>query len=118
MTLVHVMHSESGRFTNYFLCYPQSRVPEDAAERRTWMWSQQGLVELCHNWETEVDEWFKGYKSGNEPEHKGFGHLCIFVDDLQKSCERFTARGVQFKKRPEDGSMKDIAFILDPDGYW
>ena len=24
--------------------------------------------------------------------------------------------GVNFKKRPEEGSMKNIAFILDPDG--
>lgn len=23
-----------------------------------------------------------------------------------------------FKKRPQDGKMKDIAFITDPDGYW
>ena len=26
--------------------------------------------------------------------------------------------GVEFVKRPNDGSMKGIAFIKDPDGYW
>lgn len=26
--------------------------------------------------------------------------------------------GVQFVKKPEDGKMKGIAFIKDPDGYW
>lgn len=26
--------------------------------------------------------------------------------------------GVKFKKRPEDGKMRHIAFILDPDNYW
>ena len=26
--------------------------------------------------------------------------------------------GVTFQKRPEDGRMKSIAFIKDPDGYW
>ena len=31
---------------------------------------------------------------------------------------RFTQLGVRFKKRPEEGSMRHIAFVLDPDGYW
>ncbi len=30
----------------------------------------------------------------------------------------FDENGVEFQKRPEDGTMKDIAFIKDPDGYW
>jgi lactoylglutathione lyase len=25
---------------------------------------------------------------------------------------------VEFIKRPDDGKMKGIAFIKDPDGYW
>jgi lactoylglutathione lyase len=25
---------------------------------------------------------------------------------------------VEFVKRPQDGSMKGLAFIKDPDGYW
>jgi lactoylglutathione lyase len=111
----------AGKFTNYFLCYPQSAVPDrdnqDAVVN--WLWQQQGILELCHNWGTELPEsGFEGYKSGNEPEHKGFGHICVFVDELQKACDRFTSSGVRFKKRPEDGQMRNIAFILDPDGYW
>ena len=27
-------------------------------------------------------------------------------------------KGVKWKKRLTDGRMKDIAFVLDPDGYW
>jgi hypothetical protein len=30
----------------------------------------------------------------------------------------FERLGVLFKKRLTDGKTKDIAFILDPDGYW
>jgi len=75
-------------------------------------------VQLCHNWGTESDANFSGYKSGNEAEHKGFGHLCVYVDDLQKAVDRWTGLGVKFKKRPEEGSMRHIAFLLDPDGYW
>ena len=26
--------------------------------------------------------------------------------------------GVEFIKRPDDGMMKGLAFIKDPDGYW
>lgn len=79
--------------------------------------SSVGIVEICHNWGTENDASFK-YHSGNEPEHKGFGHLCIYVDSLEAACKRFTDLGVPFKKRPEEGTMRHIAFILDPDGYW
>jgi len=39
------------------------------------------------------------------------------VDDVEKACERFEQLGVQFRKRPNEGKMKMIAFILDPDGY-
>ena len=26
--------------------------------------------------------------------------------------------GVDFQKKPDDGNMKGLAFIKDPDGYW
>ena len=38
-----------------------------------------------------------------------------------KSCEnygKFEENGVEFVKKPDDGSMKGLAFIKDPDGYW
>jgi lactoylglutathione lyase len=34
------------------------------------------------------------------------------------ACERFEALGVKFVKKPDDGKMKGLAFITDPDGYW
>jgi hypothetical protein len=33
------------------------------------------------------------------------------VDDLDKACKRFSDLGVKFKKRPEDGKMRNIAFL-------
>jgi lactoylglutathione lyase len=30
----------------------------------------------------------------------------------------FDKCNVKFVKRPEEGSMRDLAFIQDPDGYW
>jgi lactoylglutathione lyase len=40
------------------------------------------------------------------------------VANVEEACARFERLGVPFKKRLTDGKMKNIAFILDPDGYW
>jgi lactoylglutathione lyase len=42
----------------------------------------------------------------------------VSVDDLNAACERFESLNVNWKKRLTDGRMKNVAFILDPDGYW
>eukprot|EP00258_Populus_trichocarpa_P038498 XP_024454517.1 lactoylglutathione lyase isoform X2 [Populus trichocarpa] len=46
------------------------------------------------------------------------GNIGVTVDDTYKACERFERLGVEFMKKPNDGKMKGIAFIKDPDGYW
>ena len=38
------------------------------------------------------------------------------MDNLQAACARFDELGVKFKKRPEEGRMRHIAFLFDPDG--
>ncbi|MBT7540605.1 MAG: lactoylglutathione lyase, partial [Gammaproteobacteria bacterium] len=38
--------------------------------------------------------------------------------DVYQACERFDSLGVDYVKRPDDGNMKGLAFIKDPDGYW
>lgn len=40
------------------------------------------------------------------------------MPDVDKACERFERMNVDFIKKPNDGKMKGIAFIKDPDGYW
>jgi lactoylglutathione lyase len=75
-----------------------------------------GVLELTHNHGTESDASFAGYASGNTDPGRGFGHVAISVDDVDAACARFEELGVRFKKRPSDGKMKYIAFILDPDG--
>lgn len=44
--------------------------------------------------------------------------LGISVDNLENACQRFEDLGVKWKKRLDEGRMKNIAFLLDPDGYW
>ncbi|KAJ3733417.1 Glyoxalase/Bleomycin resistance protein/Dihydroxybiphenyl dioxygenase [Lentinula guzmanii] len=109
-----------GDFTLYFLAFDQGQNYKDMSEEEKdkARFSREGVLELTHNHGTESDASFAGYASGNSDPGKGFGHIAITVDDVEESCARFEKLGVQFKKRPQDGKMKHIAFILDPDGYW
>ncbi|WVQ74252.1 lactoylglutathione lyase [Cryptococcus sp. DSM 104548] len=112
--------SPGGDFTNYFLAFPNGFGDIELTDEnvKAQIFNREGVLELCHNWGTESDPDFKGYANGNSEPGRGFGHICVTVDDLEAACKRFDDLGVKFKKRPEEGKMRHIAFILDPDGYW
>ncbi|KAG8729935.1 Lactoylglutathione lyase [Ceratobasidium sp. 428] len=113
-----ISKSENSDFTLYFLAYDHSEGKATTEEKAQARFAREGVLELTHNHGTESDPNFQGYASGNTEPGRGFGHLAIAVDDVEKACERFETLGVNFKKRPSDGKMRHIAFILDPDGYW
>ncbi|HIV76470.1 MAG TPA: lactoylglutathione lyase [Candidatus Sphingomonas excrementigallinarum] len=119
MTLLQQLDFEEMRFSLYFLAYlgEGETIPQDPAERARFIFERETTLELTHNWGTESDPDFKGYHDGNS-DPRGFGHIGISVADVAEACARFESLGVNFKKRPQDGKMKDIAFITDPDGYW
>jgi len=116
MTLVDRYDFAVGKFSLYFLGYPSGDIPSDPVARAEWVFSQPALLELTHNWGTETQAGF-AYHNGNV-EPRGFGHIGVTVPDVYAACARFEALGVEFVKRPDDGSMKGLAFIRDPDGYW
>ena len=87
-------------------------------ERARWLFSKPATLELTHNWGTESDPEFVQYASGNKEPGKGFGHIGIVVPSVKLACKRFEDLGVEFQKKPQDGKMKDIAFVRDNDGYW
>ena len=120
MELLEKFDFEAMGFSLYFLGFKDAldgERPEDRGDRVEWIFRQSALLELTHNWGTEADENFPGYHHGND-EPKGFGHIGITVPDVHDICERFETLQVPFVKRPDEGSMKGLAFIQDPDGYW
>lgn len=119
MTLLQKLNFTEMQFSLYFMAYlaDGETIPDDPAERARFIFTRETTLELTHNWGTESDPGFAGYHNGNE-EPRGFGHLGVSVPDVEAACARFEAMGVPFRKRPNDGRMKGIAFITDPDGYW
>lgn len=99
------------KFDNYYLGI------ESAAPQGAKWWQREGILELAHNYGTENDETYK-INNGNEEPYRGFGHICFTVDNIQAASDRLEKNGVQFKKKLTDGRQKNIAFALDPDGYW
>ena len=117
MTLLRTSENPSASFNLYFLGYPgPSPLPTSTANNVNPTADREGLLELTWNYGTEKDSSFAYHDGNSEPQ--GFGHICISVDDLDAACKRFEEEGVRWKKRLTDGRMKNVAFVLDPDGYW
>ncbi|XP_077299927.1 glyoxalase 1 [Arctopsyche grandis] len=116
MTLLQKLDFPDMKFSLYFMGFEDgAEIPKDRQERTKWAMSRKATLELTHNWGTESDD--STYHNGNS-DPRGFGHIGIMVPDVNAACERFEKLGVEFVKKPQDGKMKGLAFIKDPDGYW
>ena len=115
MTLIEKFDFPAMEFSLFFMGYPTEPVPEDPAERAKWLFDQPALLELTYNYGTENDPEFAHHNGNEEP--RGFGHIGISVPDVYAASERFESLGVPFIKKPDDGAMRGLAFIQDPDGY-
>ncbi|GAO16159.1 uncharacterized protein UV8b_05629 [Ustilaginoidea virens] len=112
MTLIRTSENQAAGFNLYFLGYPgEQGIPKDGKTNEL-----EGLLELTWNYGTEKDASFKYHNGNDEPQ--GFGHICVSVDDIDAACQRFEDLKCSWKKRLTEGRMKNIAFLLDPDGYW
>jgi len=122
MTLIREAHfPEAGKFSLYFFAtlppgttYNLDTKSEEANEFMKKLWTP--VLEITHNHGTENDANFSYHNGNKEP--KGFGHIGFLVDDVTKACADMEAKGVPFQKKLTDGSIKTIAFVLDPDNYW
>jgi lactoylglutathione lyase len=118
MRLLRKLDFPEMKFSLLFLHRPDGgqSPPDDVGERTAWTFAQRSILELTHNWGTENDPAF-AYHDGNA-QPQGFGHICFSVPDLDEAVRWFDENQVVFVKRPDQGKMKDVAFIKDPDGYW
>lgn len=112
LKLINKIENPDAKFDLYFLAYDS---PKALSHGNHWT-DREGIVELTHNYGTENDENYKIANGNTDP--RGFGHLCISVDNIQAACQRIEDGGYKFQKKLTDGKMRHIAFALDPDGYW
>lgn len=113
MKQINQLDFPDNKFSLYFLAYDD---PESASTGAHWT-DRQGLIELTHNYGSETDPNFK-IANGNSDPGRGFGHVCVSVDNIQAACQRLEDAGYKFQKKLSDGRMRHIAFALDPDSYW
>lgn len=116
MTVLGSKDFPDAKFSLHFLTFPKDNVGK-TEKGETAIFSVSGVLELTHNWGSESDPEFK-INNGNEEPYRGFGHICFSVANIEETCKRLESEGVSFKRRMSDGRQKNIAFALDPDGYW
>lgn len=119
MKLMRTSEQKEAGFTLFFLGYPGTYgIPSehDSPNGVNPLAGKEGLLELTWNYGTEKEEG-QVYHNGND-QPKGFGHICVSVDDLQEACKFMEEKQVSWKKRLTEGLMKNVAFVLDPDNYW
>lgn len=70
--------------------------------------SQNTVLELTHNWDTDR------YDLG-----AGYGHIALEVADAYVACEQIKAKGGKIVREagPMNHGNTIIAFVEDPDGY-
>ena len=119
MTLLAVKKFPDMGFDLYFLAKLTDSERDNLPagdDLEIFAFRQRGILELTHNYGTETKADFSYHDGNGEPQ--GFGHICFSVPSLDEAVAWFDKNDVEFKKRPEEGSMKHIAFIKDADGYW
>jgi len=118
MILLKKLDFPDMKFSLYFLGYLKQDevVPDEPEKRFAYVLNQKAMLELTHNWGTENDPAFSYHDGNSDP--RGFGHIGISVPDVYVACNRFEQLSIEFVKKPDDGNMKGLAFIKDPDGYW
>ncbi len=94
MTLLRKKDYPQGEFTLAFVGYGDE--------------SENAVIELTHNWDTER------YDLGS-----GYGHIALEVDDVYKATDEIRARGGEILREagPMNAGSTIIAFVTDPDGY-
>ena len=94
MKVIQTLKYPDAKFDLYFLAYDSPRA---ISHGNHWT-DRQGIVELTHNYGTEDDPNYK-VVTGNAEPYRGFGHICISVDNIQAACKRIEDAGYRFQKK-------------------
>jgi lactoylglutathione lyase len=94
MKLLRQKDYPDGRFTLAFVGYGDE--------------SDNTVIELTHNWDTDA------YEIGT-----GYGHIALEVEDVYQATEAIGRRGGRVIREagPMNAGTTIISFIEDPDGY-
>eukprot|EP00287_Rhodomonas_sp_CCMP768_P031535 CAMPEP_0202854138 /NCGR_PEP_ID=MMETSP1389-20130828/90844_1 /ASSEMBLY_ACC=CAM_ASM_000865 /TAXON_ID=302021 /ORGANISM="Rhodomonas sp., Strain CCMP768" /LENGTH=352 /DNA_ID=CAMNT_0049532713 /DNA_START=30 /DNA_END=1089 /DNA_ORIENTATION=- len=114
MTLIDKLEFPDMKFDLYFLTTlpkgQEYKFAPGSVEAHKYLWTMKGAtLELTHNYGTEDDADFK-YHPGNQ-EKDGFGHVAFNVNDVYATSDKLEAAGCSFKKKPDEGRMKGLAFV-------
>ena len=94
MKLLRKKDYPDGRFTLAFVGYGDE--------------SDNTVIELTHNWDTDA------YEIGT-----GYGHIALEVEDVYQATEEIGRRGGRVIREagPMNAGTTIISFVEDPDGY-
>ncbi|OWB54486.1 hypothetical protein B5S28_g333 [[Candida] boidinii] len=112
MKIIKEIEIKDLKFKSWFLAFDGENQPFDGK----YFADRTGVIELRQDLSKDLSK-IEIYSGNSEP-YKGFGHLCISVDNIVEAEKHLLSIGVTFKKKLSDGRQKNIAFVLDPDGYW
>ena len=134
MTLIHWMELPQWKFTVYFLGALQEGqgVPPCSLEKSTkecerYLFNMNGhAIELTHNHGSESGAGFKAWNgnTGKDAKVTSIRRSQLTAvsatslsncDEVYAATEKFLAKGLNFRKKPDEGRMKSLAFALDPD---
>eukprot|EP01083_Nonionella_stella_P064199 167105_1 len=121
MVLLHQNEIKEKGITLYYLVsskantkYPDTSSKE--AEQLLWSYDGGVLQLEYHDGDDTNDKFI--INSGNTKPFRGFGHIAFNTNDVFAACTELEKNNVSFKKKPNEGRMKGLAFAYDPNGYW
>jgi len=124
-SLIDKLDFPQWKFSLYFLATLPNGVTAPKAgtkESFEFLWSYPGVVlELTHNYGSESKDGYV-YHNSNDPNpgglRGGFGHIAVNAPDVYAFSAALEKAGHKFKKKPDEGRMKGLAFAYDADRYW
>ncbi|KAM0283120.1 hypothetical protein ACHAQH_002600 [Verticillium albo-atrum] len=113
LSLIDKLAMPENQFDLYFLGFDIQGQSSSAGKLRS---DRQGLLELTHNYGTELDE---GYtiSNGNQKPYLGFEHLGITVDDVEQTVAQLAGIQVRGQIKIAGSNKLQQAVVQDPDGY-